>query len=254
MRRLAAVVTASLAALVLAGCVVLPPAVAPVPSASDPAPVLAAGFPANMASHGVLQTDEGVASTSQAGPTPTPVAATDVGDRVHVVAYVDLLCPYCGLFFAANGRYLEDAVAAGDVALEIHPVSFLDGQSQGTQYSTRAANLVAAVASLHPEATPAVIRALFADQPGEQTTGHSDDELLAIAAEAGAQSEALTVAVTTIAFAPFVEASTDAATDTSLPGQTVPLTGTPTVIVDGQIVQDATDEATFEAAVEAARD
>ncbi|MFM2475564.1 DsbA family protein, partial [Burkholderia cenocepacia] len=57
--------------------------------------------------------------------------------------------------------------------------------SQGSEYSTRAANLVGAVAALHPEAAPAVVRALFADQPAEGTAGLSDEELLAIAAEAG---------------------------------------------------------------------
>ncbi|QCR19902.1 DsbA family protein [Agrococcus sp. SGAir0287] len=245
MRRSASVVSALLATLVLAGCVLVPP---PAPSPAG----AASGFPANMASHGVLQTDAGVVTTPEAAAAPVPT--TDVGDRIHVVVYVDLLCPFCGQFEATNGAMLADAVAAGEVALETHPVSFLDRLSLGTEYSTRAANLVAAVASLHPEATPAVLRALFEQQPAEDTTGLDDDELLAIAAAAGAQSEALDEAVAAVAFRPFVEAATEAATTQPLPGDGSPLTGTPTVLVDGaRYTGQPGDAAAFAAALEAAR-
>ncbi|GAA2174034.1 hypothetical protein GCM10009846_18400 [Agrococcus versicolor] len=234
----------------LAGCVATPPptvGAAPVGEAAQ-----TEGFPANMASHGIVETDEGVLLTPVAAAAPVPTA--DVGDRVHVVVYVDLLCPYCGEFEAANGAYLEEAVAAGDVALETHPISFLDRLSLGTEYSTRAANLVAAVADLHPDATPAVLRALFADQPAEQTAGLADDELLSVAASAGAQSDALTAAVRDVAYRGFVDVATSTATTQPLPGRSEPLTGTPTILIDGETYGgDPADAAAFAAAVDAAR-
>jgi len=248
MRRLAALASAALV-VALAGCIAVPPAPAPDSTVGGAS---TSGFPANMASHGVVETDAGVVTTPEA--TAVPVPTVDVGDRVHVIVYVDLMCPFCGEFEAANGEFLGEAVATGDVALETHPIAFLDRLSLGSEYSTRAANLVAAVASLHPEATADVIRGLFAEQPAEQTEGLDDAALLSIAAAAGAQSDALDAAVAGIAFRPFVEAATEAATTQPLPGQTASLAGTPTIIVDGSLFQgDPTDAEAFEAAVAAAR-
>ena len=88
----------------------------------------------------------------------TPKGATAAGalvsgesGAVRLEIYLDYMCPYCGRFERANGDEIERLVADGTVRLELHPLSFLDRMSDGTQYSTRAANAVATVADRAPD-------------------------------------------------------------------------------------------------------
>src|SRR5690606_14596617 len=55
-----------------------------------------------------------------------------------------------------------------------------------TEYSLRAANAAACVAEFSPDDFFAFHEALFADQPAENTDGLSDEELVDLAARAGA--------------------------------------------------------------------
>ncbi|MFM2475565.1 DsbA family protein [Burkholderia cenocepacia] len=60
--------------------------------------------------------------------------------------------------------------------------------------------------------------------------------------------------MSSVAYRPFVEAATQAATTQPLPGRSAPLSGTPTVVIDGQLFRgDPADPAAFEAAIDAAR-
>lgn len=69
---------------------------------------------------------------------------------VTVEIYFDYMCPACGAFEAANGDELDRLLEAGVVRVELRPLSFLDDQSNGTAYSTRAANAIATVADAAP--------------------------------------------------------------------------------------------------------
>src|SRR5690606_20908311 len=71
---------------------------------------------------------------------------------VDVTVYVDYMCPACGNFEQQNGTMLEQYVGSGDVQLTLYPLNFLDGQSMGTKYSTRAANAFSCVVEQQPEA------------------------------------------------------------------------------------------------------
>ena len=101
--------------------------------------------PANMASDGLLLEGSNGAVTAvpssalaaDATPTPAPSAS---GDVPSIVVYLDYMCPYCGQFDTTNAAQLEEAVSSGAATLAIHPIGFLDNASQGSRYSTRAAN------------------------------------------------------------------------------------------------------------------
>lgn len=177
-----------------------------------------------------------------------PVSAAGIGtageDDVVVSVYFDFMCPYCGLFDEANGAELERLSAEEGVTVLYKPLSFLDGQSKGAAYSTRAANAFAVVADEDPENAVAFLTALYENQPEEGTTGLTDAEIADLAVEVGVP-EAVTEGFTTTVegtyetadgeqtgtwrtFAPFVAGAT-AQASTELGGSL----GTPTVLIDG---------------------
>lgn len=145
---------------------------------------------------------------------------------VRVDVYQDFMCPYCQRFEFANGQALERLVADGTVRLEIHPMSFLDQASQGTRYSTRAANAFVAVAQAAPDRVLAFNQALYASQPAEGTTGLTDTQLAELAQAAGVNS-AVTATFPELRHAAWVDSGTQADFSSGI-------NGTPSVLIDGQ--------------------
>lgn len=206
--------------------------------------------PENMASDGiVLQSDgaQGVEAVRTgaipAGGTPTATDAAGDG-TAHIVVYEDFLCPICGAFDEANADQLEALVASGSATLELHPISILDRLSQGTEYATRAANAAACVAESDPDAFLDVNTAFYAQQPAENTRGLTDDEIVALVQDAGVTDPAVETCIRDGSYEDWVADATDRALDGPLPGTDLPaVTGTPTVLVDGQHYQGAVDDA-----------
>jgi len=201
--------------------------------------------PANMASDGV-QLTQGFEVTPtdalEAGEDPVPNEVE--GDVIDIQIYVDYLCPYCGLFEETNVDYIETLVESGAATLEVHPISILDRLSQGTRYPTRAANAAACVAQEAPASFWDFHTSLFENQPAENSTGLDDDQILDLAADAGAESEALTTCVTDQTFRSWVGEATSRATTGPIPNtDDLNLQGTPLVLVDGEQYQGALDDA-----------
>ena len=163
----------------------------------------------------------------------TPANATAAGALafgkadapVRLEIYLDYMCPYCGRFERANAGELVRMVADGSVRLELYPLSFLDKMSNGTRYSTRAANAVATVADRAPDKVQGFSTALFTSQPAEGTDGLPDGELAKLARSAGVPEDVVTRFTEGI-YEPWVEASTSAVFATGV-------TGTPTVKING---------------------
>jgi protein-disulfide isomerase len=213
--------------------------------------------PANMASDGILMQGDGTtisavpteATAPDAEPVPTDVSA--LTDTVNIAVYLDYLCPYCNQFEATNAEQLNSWLAAGNVTLEVHPISILDQGSNGTKYSTRAANAASCVANYQPDIFLDVNAALFANQPAEGTSGLTDAELVSLVETAGVTDEAVATCITDQEFSDWVGTATDRALNEPLPNSSLEkLTGTPTVIVQGeQYTGDLGDAAAFEAFV-----
>lgn len=214
--------------------------------------------PENMASGGVTFTED-----LKVVPTPALQAdqkrqAPEV-DRselpIDVTVYVDYMCPFCGLFEQTNGSVLENFVGSGDVKLTVYPTNFLDGQSGGAKYSTRAANLFACVVEQQPDAAFTFHNTLLSSsvQPEEGTSGLTDDELFEAAETAGVEvNNELKQCQKDLRFANFITANYTAASKNGIwgladgeqlhasPTELQPadepqrMVGTPLVIVNGK--------------------
>jgi protein-disulfide isomerase len=113
--------------------------------------------------------------------------AIALGDGPNVLEeYLDFMCPFCERYHETYGEDVAELVQNGEVTLNVHPIAILDSQSNGTQYSTRAAGATYCVAETSPDAVYPFIDALFRDQPGEGTDGLTDEQLAGLASEAGA--------------------------------------------------------------------
>ncbi len=169
--------------------------------------------------------------------TATSVIVGDPDAPERVVVYEDLNCPYCRALHEAMDTD-ADVVAwagGGDVAVEHVVVDYL-GPRTTHKFSTRGAALLAVVADADPEAWPAVLTALYEARPEAGTdAGPSDDELLALAREAGADlDDADAAAVREQAFGGWVEEVTAYAAAEGV-------SYIPQVYVDDELVEGETE-------------
>lgn len=161
--------------------------------------------------------------------------AVVVGDGEQTLdTYIDFMCPICGDFEEAYGEEIIALVDDGTITLNIHPISILDRYSQGTAYSTRAANAMYCVAEAEPDAAVPFMQDLFANQPEEGSTGLTDEQILEIAAGAGV--EGIDACVTEGQFEKFVAAKTEETPVQPGAGGI----GTPTLVVNGEVIANST--------------
>lgn len=192
--------------------------------------------PLNMASDGI-QINQGFVATetpaTKSGGDPTPNERAD--GVLDIQMYVDYLCPICRQFEETNGAYITSLLENGGTTVEIHPIAILDRLSQGTKYSTRSANAAACVANYSPNNYYDFHNALFANQPAENSTGLSDDELVALTADAKVDNaDKIASCIKGQDFKAWVGTSTARALNGPIPNSNVDkVTGTPTVIVNG---------------------
>lgn len=195
--------------------------------------------PLNMASDGILMSGPDLAAVttpaaaSSGDPVPTDVAEHKA--TVNIVEYMDYQCPYCDQFEATNAEQIASWVSSGKATFEVHPIAILDKSSQGTNYSTRAANAAACVANYDPNVFFAVNKALFANQPAEGSSGLTDAKLTSIVKSAGATNTKISNCIASQKFSTWVTAATARVIKGPFPNVTTPeaFGGTPTVFVDG---------------------
>lgn len=250
-RRVAGIGTLVLAVLLLATVVVVVAIRASSPSAGGIA--YPSGSPTTAAIHPPASADATLRGV--------PVSAAGVGRRasggVVVDLYFDFMCTGCGRFDRTNAADLATLSAEPGVTLVYHPVSILDRLSQGTAYSTRAANAAAVIADQDPSHLPAFVTALFARQPDEDTPGLSDDEIAQVAASIGVPAPVRATFIASVSpdgapyrtFAPWI-----AWQSTLIPKAADGRTYTPTIALDGTYWDgDPFTAGVLRAAVESAR-
>ena len=195
--------------------------------------------PLNMASDGIkigaefkaVKTD---ALPADSNPVATPANSKDV---VDITIFVDYLCPICGEFEEVNGSSIADLVSRGSATIEVHPLAFLDNLSQGTEYSTRAANAGACMANYVPDSFFEFNNLMYANQPAENTPGLTDEQIIAFAQSAGA-NEQVAACIEGQDFKSWVGASTSRALAgplaiNNLDPSFTKVTGTPSVLING---------------------
>ncbi|NLU80108.1 DsbA family protein [Micromonospora sp. HNM0581] len=160
---------------------------------------------------------------------------------VTVDIYEDYICPACRQFEQTSGATIEQLITDGKVRVVYHPVAYLDRYSS-TEYSTRAS--AASGCAAEGDTFAEFSKALFERQPPEGGAGLSDDELIDIGVEAGLDRDAFGSCVRDGKYRPWTEHVTAEASRANV-------SGTPTVLVDGEQVREWTPE-NITAAVEAA--
>ena len=162
-----------------------------------------------------------------------------VGDEdapVTLEVFEDFICPACGQFENQYGGSINEAVSAGDVAVEYHTLNFLNQSSTSGDYSSRAAGALMCVA----EQGDAVVFSDFHAEmfaPGTQPpqgSDMSDDEFAAVADEVGADDSVITC----IEDGEMIDrAEQGAESSTAYLGEQAGQVGTPAVLVDGEPVE-----------------
>lgn len=209
-----------------------------------------------------------------------PISAAGVGKAATggttLQIFFDLQCPYCAQFDTANSADLAALAQEPGITVLYQPLSFLDASSQGTHYSSRAANALMTVADKDSGHFSAFLTALFADQPAENTKGLTDDKIASIATGVGVPQAVVDTFTATVSgtyqtkdangtttdhtgtwrtFAPWIAAATGHAA--TLPVFSKGL-GTPTILLDGAQIGTGSDginlyqQGQVKAAVEAA--
>ena len=182
-------------------------------------------------------------SASSPDPVVTPdsavinpdTGAIAVGDGDQSMdTYIDFMCPVCNQFEQAYGEAIQGLVTDGTITLTIHPISILDRASQGTEYSTRAANAMYCVAAADGTAAVPFMQAMFANQPEEGSTGLTNDQILSIAELAGVTG--IDACVNDGEYSGFVTAMTEKTP--VAPGASG--IGTPTIAINGEVIANST--------------
>ena len=211
--------------------------------------------PRNMASDGIQVGQGNVATETPAlksGDDPVPNVRDEASGTLDIQVYLDYLCPFCGDFEKTNGEYIASLVENGKTTVETHPMAILDRLSQGTRYSTRAANAAACVANYSPDQFYDFNTLMFTNQPPENSTGLSDDELVKLTTQAkvGAASD-ISACIADQEFKGWVAAATARAQNGPIPNANIKkVEGTPTVIVNGLKYEGSvSDLASFQAFV-----
>src|SRR6478735_5639221 len=111
-------------------------------------------------------TSSGPGETPKASNINSETGAISVGKGSNELdTYIDFMCPVCNQFEQSYGQVIQGLVDDGSITLNLHPISILDRASQGTQYSTRAANAMYCVAVADAEASAPFMQAMYANQP-----------------------------------------------------------------------------------------
>lgn len=182
-------------------------------------------------------TDDGVDVTSLM---PEDERPDPVEKPFDIDVYVDYLDPAAGEIESSLGPEMYEWLEEGVINLTYHPVSLRSGESNGTQYSTRAAGAVMCVVSESPQSFRTFNTDLLTNQPEISTEGYTDAELADMAASAGA--DGVGDCIEERVYAPWVSEVTDRTLEGALPGTDgVALSG-PVVLVDGVVYDGSIDD------------
>jgi protein-disulfide isomerase len=160
------------------------------------------------------------------------------GAKATIDIYADFLCPICGQFQKQYGQQIEQQINAGTLQVNYHMVPLLNSRSNPPGYSLDSAN--AALAAANAGKFTAFHDSLYASQPQEGARGYDKSQLIKLGQDLG---------ITSPTFAQEINAGTydqpiNAAFNQTLADPNLqqdfgqgPSFGTPTVAVNGKVIQ-----------------
>jgi protein-disulfide isomerase len=147
----------------------------------------------------------------------------------EVVVYEDFLCPFCGEFESKTRTDLAQLAADGKVQVEYRPFNFLSSLGD---YSARSAGAFSIVLDrAGPDVAKKFHDLLFENQPDESGPFPSDDDLVQLAVQAGAEESKVRGPITANAGKDWVNGATQSALDAGV-------RATPTIVLDGKVFTD----------------
>lgn len=182
-----------------------------------------------------------VGSTSAAGSTNDGAPVVDV--------YLDYTCHYCLIFEETYKDFLNQAAADGQATVVYHPVGILDASGDFSGYSGRAAAAAAAVADGDPQNFLAGHEALVAmgqEVVDSQGQVQPDSAQITQSLEAAGVSSEAAQAAGGDNYREWVQATT---TQFGQDGYS----GTPTILVDGEKIENWSEPNALQEAVDAAQ-
>jgi protein-disulfide isomerase len=189
--------------------------------------------PANATEHGVIvgkndtvvKPNVATPSASATSSATTAASKEAASEPAKIVIYQDYICPACKAFETQSLNELKSLRDSGKATVEYRFVTFLDERSSGTNYSSRAANAAACIVDQNPDKFYAFNTALYEQQPAEGSTGLPNQKLLDIAKSIG---------VTGIDDCVKNGTYRGWAADANKTALAIPLTGTPTILINGE--------------------
>ena len=168
--------------------------------------------------------------------TPDFTPAPAPGEKpIEIIIYVDYQCPVCAVFELPNSEQIKNWVETGVATLEMHTLSFLDGRGSPNTFSSRAANASMCMAEYSPDNFFDYNTRIFKSQPTEGAPGPENPELIEFAKEVGATNiEKLSSCINEKSFGNWIKAATDRALSEPIPGTDIQVSGTPTILVNGE--------------------
>jgi len=157
---------------------------------------------------------------------------------VVVVEYADFQCPYCEQFVAGAGRQLkENYVDQGQVRFVFRHLAFIGDESTWAAEAAECANEQGRFWDYHDK--------LFEEQSGENQGAFSRDNLKRFAVELGLDTEQFDECLDAGEYRSKVQQEVSEA-------QRRRINSTPSILVNGQLIQNGSSYEVLQAAIEAA--
>lgn len=165
--------------------------------------------------------------------------------KVTVDAYEDFMCPICGEFEAQYSGDIAKQLAAGTIKVRYHMLNLLDNSSVPAGYSSMSANTALAVATVAPDKFIDFHYSLYQKQPKEDGPGWTQDQLTNLAKRLGVSGSQFDSMINSKTFYKQIQTNLNNASKNQALWQTntdgSKGFGTPTIVVDGKVINWQTD-------------
>lgn len=196
--------------------------------------------------------EDQVPANTQAGAIPVGsglAAGTDNGDATRIDVYYDYTCTYCLMFEDQYAEYLAEVAQDGTATVAYRPVALLDSTGDFSGYSGRSASAAGTVAADDPQnflAAHAALAAMGQAYIDSQGQDEADATTMAAELEAAGVDPQVAQQAAEGEYTAWVEATTE---QFGRDGYR----GTPTILVDGEQLEDWSQPGALQDAVAAAQ-
>lgn len=170
-------------------------------------------------------------------------------DGPTITYYGNWKCPYCAEFSTGTlGDFVTDYVENGNVNIQFRALAYINGEPFLGADSPRAARAGLAVWNVNPKTYWRYHEYVFANQPPEGETWATAEKLLSFAESAGVSDlDRVREQLDEGMYESEVQNTTDAAASAGV-------SGTPTLVIDGETVNPLSDESRARTLIEGLTD